>query len=79
MSICQSTIICGKIWHVPLGALMCPTEVHQLFQRSSNQQLKAHQTAQQWYVQKSKKGETEYPRLHLWTDSWYNTSIISAV
>ena len=51
----------------------------ELFWHLGNQHLMAKQTAQRWDTQKSKIGYPEHPRLHLWTDSWCNTSIISAL
>ena len=37
-----------------------------------NWHLMAQQMANQWDIQKSKLGYLEHPRIHLWTDSWWN-------
>ena len=44
-----------------------------------NWHLKPHETANQWHIQKSKAGYVDYPRLHLWTDSWSNQSMPSTL
>ena len=44
-----------------------------------NWQLKPQEMANQWHIQKSKPGYVEYPKPHLWTDSWSNQSMLSTL
>ena len=52
-------------------------EIWWIFWNLANWHLMAQQTAHRWHIQKSKIGWGEHPRIHLWTDSSCNTSIIS--
>ena len=49
------------------------------FLHLKNRHLTAQQMAPRWDTQKSKIGKAEHPRIHLWTDSWSNTSVISVL
>ena len=55
------------------------TEIWKIFRHLAYWHLMAQQMAQRWHTQKSKIGSAEHPRIHLWTDSWCNISIISAL
>ena len=44
-----------------------------------NWHLMAYETANWWHIQKSKQRCVEDPRLHLWTDAWWNRSMPSTL
>ena len=46
---------------------------------SKSQHLMAHKMANQWLIQKSKPRCLGHPRLHLWTDAWWNQSMPSTL
>ena len=46
---------------------------------SKSWHLTAHENANQWHIQKSKPRCLGYPRLHLWTDAWWNWSMPSTL
>ena len=56
-----------KIWHFDISKIL------------KNWHFLAQQMANQWLIQKSKPGCVEYPRAHLWTDSWSNQSMPSTL
>ena len=41
--------------------------------------LTAYETANRWHIQKSKPRCLGHPRLHLWTDAWWNRSMPSTL
>ena len=46
---------------------------------SKSRHLTAHETANRWHIQKSKSRCVEDPRVHLWTDAWWNRSMPSTL
>ena len=46
---------------------------------SKSQHITAHETANRWLIQKSKPRCLGHPRLHLWTDAWWNRSMPSTL
>ena len=46
---------------------------------SKSWHLTAHETANQWHIKKSKPRCLGHPRLHLWTDAWWNRSMPSTL
>ena len=46
---------------------------------SKSWRLTAHEMANRWHIQKSKPRCLGHPRLHLWTDAWWNQSMLSTL
>ena len=46
---------------------------------SKSWHLTAYETANRWHIQKSKPRCVEDPRVHLWTDAWWNRSMPSTL
>ena len=46
---------------------------------SKSRHIIPHKTANRWHIQKSKPRCLGHPRLHLWTDAWWNQSMPSTL